>query len=574
MRLKNYILLAFICCYVSGMAQNLVPNPSFENYDVCPSTAFSSLGYTDYFLGLATSAADGDYVRHASPWYTPTDATSDYRNAQCPVGEENGLARTGDGYMRLVVTEGDPSLDGYTSYAEYIQTPLIETLTAGETYCVRYYVLLEGDDALDKMGLHFSEMPLVNDTGVPITSALSVSAEVENNAGNLLNDNENWTKISATYTAIGTENYLTIGRFSNYSELTVTNPFAEVVYLIDDVCVSPLNPAISFANDTIICELNSFILDVSGASCATYLWQDGSTNSNYTVNNYGTYSVEVISECQSFVRTVNVIDGTLITTDIGNDTTFCQGQTLTLNPTFNTDTISNMSFLWDNGSTNANRTVYATGVYTLTTFIDNCTLVDSIEITVLPSNSFPLYLGANQSFCEGESFLLDAALGLPDSDLLSFEWQDASTEQVFTADTAGVYWLTVSSSCGTVSDTIVLSLETCEEPPIIDTLDIEPPSVNCKIGFPTAFTPNNDGVNDNFKVHDPCNKIASFDLTIYDRWGTIVHQTTETAYAWEGITKANVMTMGVYVWIMRYTLIDDLDTDLPHIEKGNVTLIR
>lgn len=58
-----------------------------------------------------------------------------------------------------------------------------------------------------------------------------------------------------------------------------------------------LLPVVSLGNDTSIMDGQSVTLDASGTPNATYLWQDGSTDSVYTVSDSGIYSVTVSNLC-------------------------------------------------------------------------------------------------------------------------------------------------------------------------------------------------------------------------------------------------------------------------------------
>jgi gliding motility-associated-like protein len=53
-----------------------------------------------------------------------------------------------------------------------------------------------------------------------------------------------------------------------------------------------VKPVVQLGADTSVCSFTNFILN-AGNTGATYLWQDGSTNQTFTVNNYGKYYVKV-----------------------------------------------------------------------------------------------------------------------------------------------------------------------------------------------------------------------------------------------------------------------------------------
>lgn len=52
--------------------------------------------------------------------------------------------------------------------------------------------------------------------------------------------------------------------------------------------------------------------------------------------------------------------------------------------------------------------------------------------------------------------------------------------------------------------------------------------------LPTAFTPNGDGINDNYNLIGTKLHFSSFSLTIYDTTGKLVHQTTNPFFIWDG----------------------------------------
>lgn len=84
--------------------------------------------------------------------------------------------------------------------------------------------------------------------------------------------------------------------------------------------------------------------------------------------------------------------------------------------------------------------------------------------------------------------------------------------------------------------------------------------------FPTAFSPNGDGVNDEFFVVGIDLQNMNFQLLIYDRWGNEVFETMNLDYKWNGEN----CKQGVYVWIFRF---QDSDGKI-HLDKGQVLLIK
>lgn len=93
--------------------------------------------------------------------------------------------------------------------------------------------------------------------------------------------------------------------------------------------------------------------------------------------------------------------------------------------------------------------------------------------------------------------------------------------------------------------------------------------VNCGLWIPTAFTPNSDGLNDEFLVHAPAD-INHYECTIYDRSRGILFRTQNILQGWDGTFNGKPLPFGSYFYIITYY--DALG--IKHVEKGQITLIR
>jgi gliding motility-associated-like protein len=87
--------------------------------------------------------------------------------------------------------------------------------------------------------------------------------------------------------------------------------------------------------------------------------------------------------------------------------------------------------------------------------------------------------------------------------------------------------------------------------------------------IPNAFTPNNDGRNDEFRIGTT--NLREFTIRIFNRWGQEVFASSQPDFEWNGTSKTGkALPEGVYVYTMRY-----LDIDGKVVEdNGTVTLIR
>ncbi|MFZ4548268.1 MAG: gliding motility-associated C-terminal domain-containing protein, partial [Bacteroidales bacterium] len=71
--------------------------------------------------------------------------------------------------------------------------------------------------------------------------------------------------------------------------------------------------------------------------------------------------------------------------------------------------------------------------------------------------------------------------------------------------------------------------------------------------MPNAFTPNGDILNDVFKAVTTPEKIRSYTLYIYDRWGKQVYFTNDVTQGWDGTIDGAAAPVGTYVYYVKYS---------------------
>ena len=88
--------------------------------------------------------------------------------------------------------------------------------------------------------------------------------------------------------------------------------------------------------------------------------------------------------------------------------------------------------------------------------------------------------------------------------------------------------------------------------------------------IPNAFSPNNDGINDEF--YGKGESISEFEMSIYDRSNSLIFYTDNINNHWDGTTNKNnrVANSDVYIYIV---LIKD-NTTQTHKFVGSVTLVK
>ncbi len=203
------------------------------------------------------------------------------------------------------------------------------------------------------------------------------------------------------------------------------------------------SPIIDLGQDTTLCEGNYLILD-PGASYESYIWQNGSTMSVFTVVESGLYWVEVSNTFGCTQR-----DSIFVTIApkpevwLGNDSILCEGDTLILctDPGYE-------SYAWQDGSGENCFIATNSGIYWVELTNEfGCSATDSIQLTFLGSSDFSL--GNDTVICFEQTLTLDAGWGYD-----SYLWHDGSTGQTLVIEQSGNYWVEVSSKCGIGSDTI------------------------------------------------------------------------------------------------------------------------
>lgn len=211
---------------------------------------------------------------------------------------------------------------------------------------------------------------------------------------------------------------------------------------IDTIVVdyTPL-PTVDLGADTTICAGTNYTLDAT-YSGANYLWQDNSTNATFTVNTAGTYWVDVtVNNCLA-QDTVIITTETTPTVDLGPDTNLCQGETHLLDAT-----TPNVTYLWQDNSTNATFTVSGAGTYWVEV-TDACgSNYDSVWVnyTALPV----VDLGNDTVLCDGQNMVLDAT-----TTGATYTWQDNTTNATYTVTQPGSYSVELSVNGCLGSDTV------------------------------------------------------------------------------------------------------------------------
>ena len=136
----------------------------------------------------------------------------------------------------------------------------------------------------------------------------------------------------------------------------------------------------------------------------------------------------------------------------------------------------------------------------------------------------------------------------------------------YTFDTHGTYYLKSEITNSQMSED---SLKNCM---VTNTIIVE--VLNSKLDVPNVFSPNGDGVNDEFKV--AYQSLTTFRARVYSIHGRLLHEWTDPAKGWDGTIGGNPAAEGTYYYVIEATG-DDYDEDGKQIKyklKGDINLLR
>ncbi|GAB2835522.1 T9SS type B sorting domain-containing protein [Ferruginibacter profundus] len=207
---------------------------------------------------------------------------------------------------------------------------------------------------------------------------------------------------------------------------------------------------------------------------------------------------------------------------LGKDTASCDQLSLQLG----IEDIFGVHYLWNTGALSNKITTSANGLYWLEVEQNGCKIRDSITVSTKPKPV--VNAGRDTSICLNNQLILRAI-----STASQYVWSTGETTPSITINKPGTYSVTVTESGCTAADSLVVI------------------AGDCDIFIPNAFTPNNDGINDYFKVLGSM-IVHDYSMKIYNRYGQVIFSTNNIADKWDGKYKGKPMLPGAYPWSIIY----------------------
>jgi gliding motility-associated-like protein len=161
-------------------------------------------------------------------------------------------------------------------------------------------------------------------------------------------------------------------------------------------------------------------------------------------------------------------------------------------------------------------------------------------VSGFPTNSDTLYFD--------ERIQLEAAQGYN-----SYAWNTGDTTNSILVTSEGWYKVIIATPEGCTTTDSVMMLYAF-----------------VPLTMPNAFTPDGDGLNDVFRPVTLPEKISSFSMYIYDRWGKQVFFTNDVKQGWDGNIYGNQAQIVGYVYVVKYRNPSGAERE----KRGMVTVVR
>lgn len=216
--------------------------------------------------------------------------------------------------------------------------------------------------------------------------------------------------------------------------------------------------------------------------------------------------------------------------------------------------ISPYQFVWSNSATFNPVTQLTSGNYQVTVSDNNNCSVTAVGNVPSVSGISIVFTGLENASCLKENDGKVTALVSGGSAPYQYLWSNGVSADKLNGVIPDVYSVTVTDA------------NHCS-----NTASVEIEKENCEsyVYFPTAFSPNGDGINDLFKPKYSFD-LKRFSLRVYNRWGEEVFATTDVNEGWNGWYKNMEQPIGVYTWTSEYSFANGKK----QLQSGNVTLMR
>ena len=303
-----------------------------------------------------------------------------------------------------------------------------------------------------------------------------------------------------------------------------------------------------------LCDVDSFIIESGNIQSGVEVeWNTSETSTDIVVTESGIYWVELSNECFERRDSIEVLfSESPAGFDLGMNDTICKGESLVLDGF----QAGELDYEWQDGSSSVTFDAENTGLYILQVRNECGNERDSIEILVLDSNAIDIPLQDEYENCDNTSLLIDLTEVLADQIL----WNDGSTERIRELVNPDTYSIQFINQCVDSLFNFTVDFEDCGE---------------LGVYIPNAFSPNQDGVNDEFQIFLPDEwQVDLFKVGVYNRWGELIYSSADPMFTWDGMFKGQFLTSGVYVYHIQLEITEEDGSSREVQVSGDITIMR
>ncbi|MCB0481616.1 MAG: gliding motility-associated C-terminal domain-containing protein [Flavobacteriales bacterium] len=384
---------------------------------------------------------------------------------------------------------------------------------------------------------------------------------------------------------------------------------------VDTINITTLQfPINYFKKDTLLCKGDTAVLGNS-SHATSFKWNTGDTTAHLQIWRSGLYYVKATNECGEDIDSIFAYFDELPFYPI-KDTLLCTGDTIHQK----IDIPYSTQFLWSTGSTDDELHITQGGEYTLT--ITNVCGTGEESFQVYEQTKPDFDLDENMWFCEGKKLIITPDLTSQMLEYTTVFWQGREKVNQYHAKKEGKYWVYAKNDCGEIRDTVFVKLaepskidllfeyEACEEPVVMD-FSIYPWKILWNDGdtnlrkefidqgtysfvltnengcaskedfevvlcdkpfyIPSAFSPNNDLLNDVFLVNKE--GVRDFKMMILNQWNEVLYESTDISEGWNGnrFNTGEASPIGTYLYKIEYV---ETNSPAQKVIVGEVQLIR
>lgn len=282
-----------------------------------------------------------------------------------------------------------------------------------------------------------------------------------------------------------------------------------------------------------------------------YEWSTGDLTDTIKVSPQSTHSYSCIATdtlgCQNEDSVLVYIYPAPVA-DITDDLSVCVGQKTTLSAS------GGIHYVWSTGDSTQQISVAPTQtqMYYVTVYGDgNCNSFEEVEVSMISTPTAEITSDVD-TVCKGGTAILTASGGQV------YVWNTGETSESIIVSPVGSQQYTL------------LAANTEAGVSCFDTAYYDLYVKRCnRIYIPSAFTPNGDGLNDEFGAFGKFKNIDNYQMYIYDRWGKLVFKSKDPNKRWNGKVEGEKPTTGVYTYIIQIT---ESFTE-PYELRGTLTLL-